>query len=337
MTTSASIDTDRFSQSLRAKAVDLSRRKLLITNYRGTEQEADLSVPPNCDGFGRVRHFRRATAPGWPSNPLPIDPACRALGLSRVDVLEAQAFQNAVCNWRCWYCFVPFELLAAKPEHSAWLSAAELVDLYLAEKNRPQVIDLTGGQPDLIPEWVPWMMEALRMRGVDKDVFLWSDDNLSNDYYFQYLSDAQRSMIMDYKNYARVCCFKGFDATSFAFNTKAAPELFDRQFSLFDQLLKEGLDLYAYATFTTPVCNDIAGHMARFVDRLQTISEALPLRTTLLQIVVFTPVATRVGDAQTLALQNQDRARDAWLTELQSRYTAATLNAAREDITSVRL
>ena len=36
-------------------------------------------------------------------------------------MIEAQAFQNAACNWRCWYCYVPFELLAAKEEHADWL------------------------------------------------------------------------------------------------------------------------------------------------------------------------------------------------------------------------
>ena len=74
------IDTEAVSARYRAASLDLDGKRLLITNFLGTEQESDLSEPPNCDGFGRVRHFRRATSPGWPPNPLPIDPACRALG-----------------------------------------------------------------------------------------------------------------------------------------------------------------------------------------------------------------------------------------------------------------
>jgi hypothetical protein len=108
---SALIDTDTVSEHYRGRAVDLHTKRLLITNFRGTAQEPDLSEPPNCDGFGRVRHFRRATSAGWPANPLPIDPACKALGLPATEQLRAQVFQNAVCNWRCWYCFVPFNLL----------------------------------------------------------------------------------------------------------------------------------------------------------------------------------------------------------------------------------
>src|SRR4051812_13647853 len=112
------IDTDAFSARYRAELIDFNKRQLLITNFFGTEQEGDLSEPPNCNGFGRIRHFRRTTTIGWPSNPLPIDPACKALDLPPANVLRAQVFQNAACNWRCWYCFVPFDLLAANHKHS---------------------------------------------------------------------------------------------------------------------------------------------------------------------------------------------------------------------------
>lgn len=337
MSGSATIQTDQFSSTLRSKAIDTDARRLLITNLRGTGQESDLSVPPNCGGFGRVRHFRRATDPGWPPNPLPIDPAVRSLGLERTDVLRAQAFQNAACNWRCWYCFVPFELLAAKSKYSSWLSAGDLLDLYQAEADRPVVIDLTGGQPDLTPEWIPWMMEELVKRGLQDDIFLWSDDNLSNDYYFRFLTEPQRELVANFDKYARVCCFKGFSAESFSFNTRAAPDLFDRQFDVFRRLLAEGIDLYAYATFTTPKAAFIAEDMARFVDRLQGISENLPLRTVLLKIVVYSTVTGRVGAVQEDALVHQERALEAWLRELQRRYTTNILEQAIADITQVAL
>ena len=55
----------------------------------------------------------------------------------------------------------------------------------------PLVIDLTGGQPDITPEWVPWMMEALIDRGLSNHVYLWSDDNLSNDFFWKYLTEEQ--------------------------------------------------------------------------------------------------------------------------------------------------
>jgi uncharacterized Fe-S cluster-containing radical SAM superfamily protein len=317
------IDTERVSSMYRDKSIDLEGRRLLITRLVGSEQEADLTVPTNCGGYGRIRHFHRETTTGWPSNPLPIDPARAALGLPETDELRAQAFQNAACNWRCWYCFVPFNLLAASPRHSAWLTPSELVDLYLEQANPPNVIDLTGGQPDLIPEWIPWMMEEITARGLQNRIYLWSDDNLSTDYLWRFLSDDQRRLMVEYPNYGRVGCFKGFDADSFSFNTRAAPELFDRQFTLMRRLIDLGLDVYGYATFTAPrrSKNEVRSGMARFVDRLQTVDRNLPLRTVPLEIRVFTPVKERIGDLESEALNVQADAIHAWQTEITNRYS----------------
>lgn len=332
MMTGTLIDTDAVSARYRAVAVDTGRQRILVTNLSGSAQEPDLSEPPNCGGYGRVRHFQRKANSGWPSNPLPIDPACQALGLPSTDVLRAQVFQNAVCNWRCWYCFVPFNLLAANPKHSGWLSATELTDLYLGEENPAQMIDLTGGQPDLVPEWIPWMMAELRTRGREKDVYLWSDDNLSNDYFWRFLSDADRDLIRSYPSYGRVCCFKGFDAASFSFNTKAAPALFDRQFDLMRRFVMTGIDLYAYATFTTPSVHGLGNAMRVFVDRLQQIHPNLPLRTVPLRIEVFSPVRSRLNDDRGAALAYQDDVIASWGEELERRYSALERGRCMTDV-----
>jgi hypothetical protein len=316
------IDTAHMAEQLRQRVIDLPARRVLISRLAGSTQAQDFTLPANCGGFGRVRHFRRATAPGWPSNPLPIDPATKALGLPRADIVRAQAFQNAACPWRCWYCFVPFELLAANPGKGRWFTVGELLDLYLSEVDRPVVIDLTGGSPDLTPEWVPWMMGALRDRGLDRSVYLWSDDNLGTDYLWRYLSAEQRKAMAEYQNYGRVACFKGFDAASFAFNTRAAPGAFDTQFELMKRLLALGLDCYGYATFTGENALEISSAMARFVDRLQMLDENLPLRTIPLHIDTFTPAKPRLNDARRSALRVQEAAIAAWNEELERRFTA---------------
>jgi uncharacterized Fe-S cluster-containing radical SAM superfamily protein len=323
--TAGTIDTERFSEEMRRRGVDRDARTLRITNFAGSEQEQDFTEPANCQGFGRVRHFRRETSEGWPPNPLPIDPAARALGLhSAPAMLEAQVFQNAVCNWRCWYCFVDFDLLSGSPKRSRMLSADELVALYKADPRSPAMIDLTGGQPDLVPEWVPWMIEALERAGLDRSVYLWSDDNLSNDYFWRYLSAEERSRVEGYEMYGKVCCFKGFDRHSFAFNTAAAPELFERQLELMGRLLRETtIDLYAYATFTTDDSDGIDSKMADFVDRLQELDPVLPLRTVPLEIAAFTPVGPRMTADRESALALQTEAVEAWNSELAARFNEA--------------
>src|ERR1035438_2959279 len=99
------IDTEAWSSRYRDQAIDVPGRRVLITNFMGTEQERDLSEPPNCKGFGRIRHFQRRRSTTWRPNPLPIDPACRALRRSDAATIRAQVFQSAVCNWRSWNCF----------------------------------------------------------------------------------------------------------------------------------------------------------------------------------------------------------------------------------------
>lgn len=317
------IDTASNASRLRARTIDTERRRILIARLEGSAQAKDLSVPPNGGGFGRIRHFRRTTAPGWPLNPLPIDPACRSLGLPRTDLLRVQAFQNEACAWRCWYCFVPFNMLAGDPKKGAWLSAEDLVEFYANSPERPVAIDLTGGSPDLTPEWPLWMMQALRARGLEGEVYLWSDDNLSTDYYWRFLTPEDRAEIVRYRNYGRVACFKGFDEQSFSFNTQAEPAAFKRQFELMGRLLDEGIDCYAYATFTGPDGTVVAEAMPRFVDRMQMLHPNLPLRTVPLRIEAFSPVAPRMNEARRGSLEVQERAIEAWNKEISQRFSAA--------------
>jgi uncharacterized Fe-S cluster-containing radical SAM superfamily protein len=200
------------------------------------------------------------------------------------------------------------------------MSASDLLDLYQREQNAPQVIDLSGGQPDLTPEWVPWMMRELQRRQLDSTVYLWSDDNLSNDYFWRYLSDEDVSLISTYPNYGKVCCFKGFNAKSFAFNTRAKPELFEQQLSLFGRYLELGIDLYGYATFTALDEVDISLEVATFVDRLQEISVNLPLRVVPLEVSLFAPVHERMNRRYNHAIKVQWAAVECWKAELEARF-----------------
>jgi uncharacterized Fe-S cluster-containing radical SAM superfamily protein len=317
------IQPDRLSREYRSKLVDASTKSVLITNFAETQQAADFSEPSNCHGYGRIRHFSRETSPGWVENPLPMDPASWRLGLPAGDAIRAQVFQNAACNWRCWYCYVPFNLLSADRAHSDLVPVSNLVDWYLAEQDPAPVLDLSGGQPDLAPEWIPWMMEEIERRGASDRVYIWSDDNLSNDYFWRYLGEDERRRIQRYRNYGKVCCFKGYDPSSFAFNTSAPSELFYEQFALLSRLVKLGLDIYCYATFTSVRSYNVRTQMKDFVDRLQEIDNDLPLRTVPLEIKVYTPVQSRMNTSRTASLRNQWDAIRAWRAELSERFTEA--------------
>lgn len=329
------INTHEFADHLRTRAIDVPNRKILISRLAGSEQEADLSEPVNCCGFGRVRHFRLATSPEWPTNPLPIVPACKALGIRPVpDVMRAQVFQNAACAWRCWYCFVPYNLLAANPKYSEWFTSEALVDLYVREDCRPLIIDLSGGSPDLVPEWALWMMDALVAASLGQSSYIWTDDNLSTTYLFDRLNSADLDRLLRYQNYGRVCCFKGYDDRSFAFNTGAAREDYNRQFQIMGRLLQLGLDLFGYVTLTSPYSDGVATGVRDFVERLQELDSNLPLRVIPLQIKPFTPVKPRIRSEHARSLEVQEEAIAAWNSELSDRFDSTLRNA---DITEVPL
>jgi uncharacterized Fe-S cluster-containing radical SAM superfamily protein len=314
------INTVRKSEQLRASVIDLAGRRLLISQLAGSEQEGDLRLPANCNGYGRIHHFKQETSKGWPLNPLPIGPACKALGLAVPPMMTAQVFQNAACAWRCWYCFVPYNLLAADPKRSAWFTPEELVRLYRAEQERPKIIDLSGGTPDLVPEWTLWMMEALASAGLDQETFLWTDDNLSTRYLFEKLTPAEISRMATYQNYGRVCCFKGYDAASFAFNTRAAEQDFDGQLAIMGEVLAIGFDVYGYITLTGPTADGLPSAMDRFFDRLQDIDPNLPLRIVPLEIREFSPVISRMTAERRHSLVVQDEAIVEWNAQIQRRF-----------------
>jgi len=317
------IDTIRASAQYRGRTLDRARERILMTKISGSSQEQDLSAPVVCGGLGRIRHFHRTTSEGWPENPLPIDPAAQTLGLGEaLGNIEALVLQNAACNWRCWYCYVPFNCLSADERYSEWASMRDLVDRYADLTVRPPVLDLSGGQPELTPEMTLWTMRALRDRGLAGESFLWSDDNLSEEYFWTALTEAEQQEITNYRNYARVGCFKGFDATSFSFNTMAEEGGFDRQFEIMRRSIKSGLRMYAYTTFTATTTRYLRAAMHTFVDRLQEIHPHMPLRTVPLEVQVFTPTSGRIRAEHLQALQVQNEAVAAWMEELGARFTA---------------
>lgn len=320
------INTEKTSKYFRKKAIDIENKAILITNFLNSDQEKDLTEPVNCNGFGRVRHFKLDAGKEWIQNPLPILPAAKALGIKPDLQIRAQVFQSSVCNWRCWYCFVDYKLLKGDLKHASFLTCDEMIDLYMQEKNPAPIIDLTGGQPDLTPEWVPWMMQALIERGLDNKIYLWSDDNLSNDYLLKYLSDEQINLMTSFKMYSRVCCFKGIDERSFSLNTKADPKLFLNQFEVFKKLLEINLDLYCYIILIANTDTDFEMEVPKFLDKVQTIDEMLPLRILPLRIFdVFTPTSSRINKDYRDMLNGQYIALEIWKKELKKRFSVKQL------------
>jgi hypothetical protein len=164
------------------------------------------------------------------------------------------------------------------------------------------------------------MMQALRPASLDRATYLWSDDNLSTRYLFDKLSAKEVAQVVDYRNYGRVCCFKGFDARSFAFNTRAAPADFDLQFDIMRELLTVGFDIYGHVTLTAEAAEGLDRAMVGFFDRLQQLDHNLPLRIVSLEIREFGPVSARLDASRRRAIEVQQQAIAVWNNEIERRF-----------------
>ena len=316
----------------RTSVYDSNSRKYLIAKIAESEQEKDLSLPPNCAGFGRIRHFRRKLDDDW-FDPLPMDPMSKSLNLPYIDRVEAQVFQISSCNLRCWYCFVPDNLKKGDQIRAASFTAEELVGLFIEANNNIRLLDLSGGNPELVPEWLIDTMKALDKYGLKEHVYLWSDDALTTDYFFRYLSKDDIKIIRNYPHYGKVGCFKGFDQQSFCFNTNLDIAYYEQQFELFTRYIEIGLDVYGYVTFTTDNVNGIDYKIHDFINRLQKVHPLLPLRIVPLKIVKFSPVGRRINSAYETAIDNQMVVHQEWRKQLRTIYGDAQLAQRISDIT----
>jgi uncharacterized Fe-S cluster-containing radical SAM superfamily protein len=294
-------------------------REFLLARISGSDQEKDLSRPPNCNGFGRIRHFKRWLDDDW-LDPLPMDPMSKSLKVPYVDLVEAQVFQIASCNLRCWYCFVPDNLKKGNQISASSFTGQEMIDLFACADNQVRLLDLSGGNPELVPEWLVDTMKALDKRGLKEHVYLWSDDTLTTDYFFQFLSKEERKIICEYPHYGKVGCFKGFDESSFHFNTNLGKAFYKQQFELFSRYLEMGLDIYGYVTFTSDNIEGIDGKINDFINRLKKIHPLLPLRIVPLKIVLFSPVEQRINVTYETAMINQLVVHKEWQKQLRAIY-----------------
>jgi uncharacterized Fe-S cluster-containing radical SAM superfamily protein len=314
-------DIDAYAMKLRSKSI-IGNNRFLITNYEGSNQEKDISDGSNCYGFGRIHHFRYNKGDDWVPDPLPHRVAAWKLGLPVKDTERVQVFQIAACNCRCWYCYVDYELLSASKKRAEYKSTDDLLDLFLQEKDCPNIIDLSGGEPDIVPEWSVRMMESLIRRNLHDKYYLWLDDNLTSYFAWDYLKDSDFELMRNYKNFGRVGCFKGFSPESFHENTQTQPEILKRQIDIMSKWVNLGLDMYGYITLTTSNLVGMRNSLKEFMDAIQkNIHPSFLLRIIPLKIISFTPNKNKMTEWKQRSLVNQFEVLSVWKDELQDRYS----------------
>lgn len=326
------LNPDKLASVLRKRAIRTTQKQILLARFYGTEQEHDVTSGINCDGYGRLHRFNRPSQQ-WVPAPIPEEPAAWRLNLHPSKTQVAQLFQNTACDFRCWYCFVDRASLSGKSRNARFITTDEMIELYLRDGMPSPVIVLTGGQPDITPEWTVWMMQSLEKYSLSDRMYLWQDDNLSCGYTWVYLSPEDREYIKSYRNYGRCCCLKSFTAQGFAETTGVAPEFFDRQFELLKKLITWEIDVYVYLTLTISSLEHLSQNISKFMDRLQSeVHPNIPLRIVPLEIKKFSPTLGRLTPQRQASLNNQYDALQAWQEELYKRFSSRDLSCPIYDI-----
>jgi len=274
---------ERNALSLRNKALNHDRRAIRLAYLLDSQQEGDISKPIIFDGYVRLHTFSEVEKPGWILDPLPTIPASSKLECSPQLVRNARILQLSACNLRCWYCFVDYKNLTPSSPNSKEVSVSDIISALQLYSNEPYVLDLSGGNPGLVPEWLVWTIEELLIQDLT-NIYVWIDDNLTINFYNRFLTNDQIALISSFPRFGSVGCFKGFDGTSFSFNTGLPESSFCKQFSNFKSLFSYNWDIYGYVTFTTPSDKDLQKRIELFVNALQEIDTMLPLRVIPLEI-----------------------------------------------------
>ena len=297
--------------------------------YKTLEEKKALNI--NLNDFGRIRNFKRKKFDDWNSDPIPMDIISKKLNIEKMDNIDVQMIEVAKCNLHCWWCYLPDEIRNINKKYMNWFSAAELLDMIVTENKECKCIYISGGNPELVPELIYDIMKELEKRNLSDKIFLWSDDVLSTDYLVNFDSKKLNYMIK-YKNYAKICCLKGFDPSSYQFNTLINKCEFDNQLVRLEKYIKLGFDVYCYVIFTCENIINAEEKIDAFIKKLQKISYYLPLRVVPIKIEKFSSVLLRLNNERENSIKNQYEILKIWNKKIKKIYSNDEIKMNISDI-----
>ena len=203
--------------------------------------------------------------------------------------------QVGLCNYHCWYCYVPEDILRGKRVQS--LTAEQLVESFLQTRAKERtrglesnVLRISGGEPFLAPDLVLQCLEYIERVGLQEEVFVWSETNLSpflkeagdqSTLVETWLEEQGKTLedLASFNNFALHPCLHGTTFLDFAQTTLVRAEFFDRLVSAFGTLVDCRVDIYPTLSSNTSPSEGLE----YLFSKLKTISKKLPLRFALIE------------------------------------------------------
>lgn len=220
---------------------------VLFANLLGTKEAEDAYHKINLGGFGRIRSFQNFQ--------MHID---TGLVVQRKFVrlnsdgkkssnYSSQVFQVGGCPLRCRYCFVDSKNLNGTNPNSRFFLPADIVQMFLTVWPDIRNLDISGGSPDLCPEFVFELLREIELSGLYGKITVWVESNLDMLYYSRLPKEMIR-YIAAFPNLRFLCSIKGWDNASVRFNTRYLTS-FDKQIEGLKFLNLWHIPLSLYLTF----------------------------------------------------------------------------------------
>ena len=316
---------------LRSAIFDPKYRTVKVVNFARTRQATDSYHKTSSHGdIFRDRCFKTFNMHAQPPHLPYSSPRYNCLLMkgarSEHGPWTTTAVQLLGCEWRCWYCYVDPINLAKSSPHAVELSFAEILNMI--SQIQPNILDISGGQPDLIPEWLHACHTRVTSPQFTGKVNIRSEDNLNNDFLWRFLDKRDVERLAASATYTRIGCFKGFDDASVR-NVVGKFGSCARQLQIAEGLIKSGFEPYYYATFSPESSENLHSRLEQFLNSLRAIEDWLPLRVVPLRL--REPSYVGVGRSfSERRLQLNTIANDIWFNLISEKFGEAAFTSELE-------
>ena len=205
------------------------------------------------------------------------------------------------CNIFCPWCYVDDINKNSKEDNgSAFFSMREILDAFENERKTQTLncVRTSGGEPTLAVQQWKDMLEGLRKRGLEEEVYFQGETNLTTGHFLDYLEGKNSieeyffEKIGNYKNFGVLSSFKGTDTESFlraAGLSKEYSFLDEERWYSFEKMIRAGIDAYPFIYDPDP--NTIKSFMEKGAEKF---GEGFYLKAWVFPLKLYGPEKARM-------------------------------------------
>jgi len=290
---------------------DGNELKILLAKLKGSTQETDIEIPLIGQFFRIKEDVKKFKDPNFDWNDkenvmkailerfdMPTWALYRLRGKKELtpelkDFNDVFVYQIKTCNLRCPYCYVDDGLKDGRMDKNAeFFSISQILEAFYGERERRRkllkerevdkngklILPLnrirpSGGEPSLVPEQWKILLEKLEVDGLNKEVYVQSDTNLTTGHFIEFLerkNEVEKGFLQQvgsFKNFGLLASIKGTDSKNYARNTsisiKLAEKLVEETLYTLGKYVDSGVDVYPFLYNPNPET------LEEFLDRMK--------------------------------------------------------------------